>query len=56
MKKIVITIKEKDEDSGDCSVNIKMEKSKTETKNEVVTASTVYQQLLGKLEELSKIK
>lgn len=56
MKKIVITIKEKNDETGDCSVNVKMEKSKTETTNEAMTASNVYQLILGEMKKMSEIK
>lgn len=55
MKKIVITIKESPNDKEKCTVNLKMEESKTATEPENVMASTVYHAINEKLEELSKI-
>lgn len=56
MKKIIITIKEKEDNSGDCNVNIKMDKAKSETNAEQLTASAVFNAMLEKLKELEKIK
>lgn len=56
MKKIIITVKEKDNKTGDCNVNIKMDKSKTETEAEQLTASAVFNSMLEKLKELENIK
>lgn len=56
MKKIIITIKEKDNKTGDCNVNIKMDKTKSETEAEQVTSSAVFNAMLEKLKELENIK
>lgn len=55
LKKIVITIKESADDKEKCTVNLKMEESKTATDPEKVMASNVYHAINEKLEELSKI-
>lgn len=55
MKKITITIKESAETSEKCTVNLKMEESKSATEPEKVMASNVYYAINEKLEELSKI-
>ena len=55
MKKITITIKDKP-DTEDCTVNVKMEDSKTASESEKVMASNVYHALLDKLKELSQVK
>ena len=55
LKKIVITIKESTETSEKCTVNLKMEESKSATEPEKVMASNVYHAINEKLEELSKI-
>lgn len=56
MKKITITIKDKPDDKDNCTVNVKMEESKTASEGEKVMASNVYHAILDKLGELSKIK
>jgi len=56
LKKIIITIKESADDKEKCTVNLKMEESKTATEPEKVMASNVYHAINEKLEELSKIK
>jgi len=55
LKKITITIKEKADDKEKCTVNLKMEESKSATDPEKVMASNVYHAINEKLEELSKI-
>lgn len=54
MKKIVITIKEKENEN--CDVNVKIEDNKSASTNEKMTASNVYNAILNTLTELSKIK
>lgn len=55
MKKITITIKEKPDDKEKCTVNLKMEDSKTATDPERVMASNVYHAITEKLQELQNI-
>jgi hypothetical protein len=54
MKKIVITIKEKENEN--CDVNVKIEDNKSASTNEKMTASNVYNAILNTLTELSRIK
>lgn len=56
MKKITITIKDKPDSKDDCTVNIKMDESKTASESEKVMASNVYHALVDKLKELSQMK
>lgn len=54
MKKIVITIKEKENEA--CDVNVKIEDNKSATENEKLTGSNVYNVILNSLQELSNIR
>lgn len=56
MKKIVITIQDSKKDKERCTVNLKMEETKTSSESEKVMASNVYHAINAKLEELSKVK
>ncbi len=56
MKKITITIKESADDKEKCTLNIKMEESKSATDPEKIMASNVYHAICEKLQELEKIK
>lgn len=54
MKKIVITIKEKENEA--CDVNVKIEDNKSASTNEKLTASNVYNAILNTMQELSNIR
>ena len=62
MKKIIITIKDSaekdpfDPDNKKCTVNVKLEDSKSSTESEKVMASNVYHAINEKLKELSQIR
>ena len=54
MKKITVTITEKDEDN--VSINLDMKEDKKATNNEKVAASNVYHAIEEKLKELENIR